>query len=270
MFRERGGGLQPRAPVLLRFSSEADWESRCNGQSPTNSSRAARRQPVQWRRCRYSSSGIRCLSCSKSSRMGCCFLSAASLGENRPHSQARMVGGKNPFRSAGPEAVKERENGGPGQFPVAVMENLCAPYTLIEREDCAPQKREGRSRGIENLKPAAEGGRIRHAIRIFHRWRRRFQGTAFDKVAPQRLTAGDQAVMGVGQRKHRQEGNCLFARSADTAPNRDPVMVFVMSLLLPAAMPNDRILRANGAPANDYFRASLRPIGFQLALRRGK
>jgi hypothetical protein len=28
---------------------------------------------------------------------GCCFLSAASLGENRPHSQARMVGGKKPF-----------------------------------------------------------------------------------------------------------------------------------------------------------------------------
>src|SRR6266566_2684364 len=28
------------------------------------------RQPVQWRRCKYSSNGIRCLSCSKSSRMG--------------------------------------------------------------------------------------------------------------------------------------------------------------------------------------------------------
>jgi hypothetical protein len=76
--------------------------------------------------------------------------------------------------------------------------------------------------------------------------------------------------MGVGQRKHRQEGNRIFARSADTAPNRDPVMVFVMSLLLPAAMPNDRILRANRTPANDYFRASLRPIGLQLALSRGK
>src|SRR5713226_7156126 len=35
------------------------------------------------------------------------FLSAASLGENRPHSQARMVGGKNPFRSAGAKSVGE-------------------------------------------------------------------------------------------------------------------------------------------------------------------
>ena len=138
--------------------------------------------------------------------------------------------------------MKERENSGPGQLPVAMMENLSAPDTLIERQDCAPQEREGRSRGIQNLKPAAKGGRIRHAIGIFYRRRRRFQGTAFDKVAPQRLTAGDQAVMGVRQRKHRQEGNRIFAGSADTAPNRDPVMVFVMSLLLPAAMPNDRIL----------------------------
>jgi hypothetical protein len=150
------------------------------------------------------------------------------------------------------------------------MENLSAPDTLIERQHCAPQEREGRLRGIQNLKPAAEGGRIRHVIGIFHRRRRRFQGTAFDKVAPQRFTAGDQAVMGVGKGKHGQEGNRLFARSANTAPNRDPVMVFVMRLLLPAAMTNDRILRANRAPANDSFRASLRPIGFQLALRRGK
>jgi hypothetical protein len=47
-------------------------------------------------------------------------------------------------------------------------------------------------------------------------------------------------------------------------------MLFVMSLLLAEAMTNDRILRANWAPANDYFCASLRPIGFPLALRRGK
>src|SRR6266481_2907605 len=92
---------------------------------------------------------------------------------------------------------------------------------------------------------------------IFHRRCRRFQGTAFDKVAPQRLTAGDQAVMAVGKRKHGQEGNRLPARSADTATNRNPVMLFVMSLLLAAAMTNDRILRANWAPANDYFCASL-------------
>ena len=166
--------------------------------------------------------------------------------------------------------VKEREDNGPAQLPITWTENLSARDPLSERPDCISQEREGRPGGIQNLKPAAEGGRIRHAIGIFHRRCRRFPGTPFDKVAPQRLTAGYQAVMAVGKRKDGQESNRLFARSTDTAPNRDPVMVFVMSLLLPPAMTNDRILRANWTLANDNFCASLRPIGFQLALRRGK
>jgi hypothetical protein len=86
---------------------------------------------------------------------------------------------------------------------------------------------------------------------IFYEWRSRFPGTALDKVAPQRLTAGDQAVMAVGKRKHGQEGNRLATRSADAAPNRDPIMLFVMSLLLSTTMTSDRILRANWAPANN-------------------
>jgi hypothetical protein len=151
----------------------------------------------------------------------------------------------------GPKTLEKWENCGPGQLPIAVAENLSAPDPLIERLDCASQEREGWPRGIQNPKPAAEGGRIRHAMGIFYRRRRRFPGTALDKVAPQRLTAGDQAVMAVRKRKHGQEGNRLATRSADAAPNRDPVMVFVMSLLPPAAMTSDRILRANWAPAND-------------------
>ena len=77
-----------------------------------------------------------------------------------------------------------KENSGPGQLPIAVTENLYAPDPLIERLDCMSQEREGRPRGIQRPKPAAEGGRIRHAMRILHRGRRRFQRTAFDKVAP--------------------------------------------------------------------------------------
>ncbi len=170
----------------------------------------------------------------------------------------------------GPKTLEKWENSGPGQLPIAGTENLSAPDPLIERLDGASQQREGRPRGIQRPKPAAEGGRIRHAMGIFHRRCRRFPGTAFDKVAPQRLTAGDQAVMAVGKRKHGQEGNRLLARSADTATNRNPVMLFIMSLFLAAAMTNDRILRANWTPANDYFCASLGSIGFPLALRRGK
>jgi len=76
--------------------------------------------------------------------------------------------------------------------------------------------------------------------------------------------------MAVGKRKYGQEGNRRTARSAEAAPNRNPVMVFVVSLFAAMAMTNDRIARANWAPANDYFYASLRPIGVQLALHRGK
>jgi hypothetical protein len=118
--------------------------------------------------------------------------------------------------------------------PDAGAENFSPPDALIERLDGASQEREGRLRGIQGLKPAGEGGSIRHAIGIFHRRRRGFPGTAFDKVPPQRLTAGDQ--MAVGKRIGWEKGNRQMARSAETAPNRDPVVVFVMSLLVSAAM----------------------------------
>jgi len=91
---------------------------------------------------------------------------------------------ENLLDSQRPETVKERENSGPGQWRIAVAENLSTLDPWIERLDNASQEREGRLRGIQNLKPAAEGRRIRHAMRVLHRGRRRFQGTAFDKVAP--------------------------------------------------------------------------------------
>ena len=85
------------------------------------------------------------------------------------------------------------------------------------------QARKRRPRGIQTPEPPAQGGRIGYAIGVFDRGRRVLPATALDEVAPQRLTAGDQAVMAVGKRKHRQEGNRLAARTADPRPNRDPL-----------------------------------------------
>lgn len=166
--------------------------------------------------------------------------------------------------------VEKRANGGPGQVPIAVVESLSAPNPLVDCPDRTSQERKGWPRGIQRPKPAAEGGRSCHTIGIFHRRRRRFPGAALDKVAPQRRTAGDQAVVAIGKREGRQEGDGLAARCADAAPNRNPVVVFVMRLFAATTMTNDRILQANRAAANDYFSASLRPISFQLALRGGK
>jgi hypothetical protein len=75
--------------------------------------------------------------------------------------------------------------------------------------------------------------------------------------------------MAVGKRKHRQEGNRLAARTADPTPNRDPVMLFVMSLFPSTTVPYHRISHANRTPAEDSFRR-FGPIGFQLALRHGE
>ena len=165
--------------------------------------------------------------------------------------------------------AEKRENGTPGQLPIAVAENLSAPDPCIDRCERASQEGIGRLRRIQIPKPAAEGGRVGYTIGILHRRRRRFPGTALDKVAPQRRTASDQAVMSVRKREHRQEGNRLAANTAPPPPNSDPVGVFVMSLFLAAAMTDDRIAPANRALAEDHG-GGRRPIRFELALRRGK
>jgi hypothetical protein len=103
-------------------------------------------------------------------------------------------------------------------------------------------------------------------MRIFHRRCGLLPGAACDKETPQRLTASDQAVMAVGNRKHRQEGNRLAARTADPTPNRDPVMLFVMSLFPSTTVPHHRISHANRTPTQNFFRR-FGPIGFQLTLR---
>src|SRR5712692_1868970 len=143
-----------------------------------------------------------------------------------------------------------------------VAESSSGPDSFVERLDGASQIAERRPRAIQCTKPAAKSARVGHAMRIFHRWSGRLPATAFDKVAPQRRTARDQAVVGIGKRERRQEGHGLTAGTADAASNLNPVMVFVMSLFAATTMTNDRISRANRAPANNPFRASLRPISF--------
>jgi hypothetical protein len=181
-----------------------------------------------------------------------------------------MVGERKFLDSEGPITVEKRTNGGPGQVPIVVVKKRSVADPLMDCLDRTSQEGEGRPRGIQIPKPAAEGGRSRHTIGIFYRRGRRFPGTALDKVAPQRRTAGDQAVVAIGEGEGRQEGNGLAARSADAAPNLNPVMVFVMSLFAAATMTNDRILQANRAAAKNYFCGSIRPSSFQIAMHRGK
>ena len=122
---------------------------------------------------------------------------------------------------------------------ITVAEDFTAPDPSVDRCERASQDKVERLRGIQIPKPAAERGRVGHAIGILHRRCRRFPGTALHKIAPQRLAAGDQAVMRVRERKQRQEGDRLPARLADTSPDLNPVVVFIMSLFAAATMAND-------------------------------
>ena len=190
--------------------------------------------------------------------------------DGRPHSQARMVGGEVFLDPQRPETAKKREDGGPGQLQIAVTEDFSSPDPCIDSRERASQGGVEWLRGVQIPKPAAERGRVGHAIGILHRRCRRFPRTVLDKVAPQRFTAGDQAVMRIRERKPRQEGNRFAARSADTSPDFDPVVVFIMSLFAAATMANDRVQQTNRALADELFCACFGPLGFRVALPCGK
>ena len=181
-----------------------------------------------------------------------------------------MVGGEIFLNPQWPEATEKWEDGAPGQLQITVAEDLSAADPSIDRRERASQGGVERLRRIQLPKPAAERGRVGHTMGILHRRCRRFPGTVLDKVAPQRLTAGDQAVMRVRERKPRQAGDRLAARLADASPDRNPVMIFIMSLFAAPTMANDRVPPTNWALADEPFCAGLRPIGWQVALRCGK
>lgn len=120
------------------------------------------------------------------------------------------------------------------------------------------------------MEPSAQSGRISHTPGIFGIGRRGFPVVTFHKVAPQGLTASDEAVVGIGWGEGRQECERLPAQIAETAANRNPVMIFVMGLFAPAAMADDRIAQTNGALAKDRASTRFDPIDLEVVLRGRK
>src|SRR5215472_11989424 len=138
--------------------------------------------------------------------------------------------------SQGPVTRQKGEERRPAEWQRAVMENLPSLKPLAHRMDGAPQTGKREPRGIQTAKPAAERGGIGHALGIFDRGRRCFQRTAFQEATAQRLTASDQAVVGIRERERRQEGEGLVARLATSAPHPNPIVILVMSLLAAPAV----------------------------------
>ena len=129
------------------------------------------------------------------------------------------------------------------------------------------EKRKSRLGAVQSVSPAAKRGSIGHAVGVFECRRRLLPGTMLHKAPPQCLTARQQTVMGVRERKQREEGEGLPATGAATATDPDPVVVFIVGLLAAASMADDRIALTHGAAPQDDLSAVCGPVGFELVQR---
>ena len=132
------------------------------------------------------------------------------------------------------------------------------------------EKRKGRLRAVQSVGPAAKRGRIGHAIRIFERRRCLFPGRVLHKASPQCLTARQQTVVRVGERKQREKSEGIPATGAATAADADPVVMLIVCLLAAASVADDRIAFTSGAAPQDDLVAVYGPVVFDLVWWDGK
>ena len=123
---------------------------------------------------------------------------------------------------------------------------------------------------VQAVGPAAKCGRIGHAIRICERRCCLFPGAMLHQAPPQCLTARQQTVVRVRERKARQEGEGLPTTGATAAPDVNPVVMLIVRLLAAASMADDRIAFTNGAPPQHDFGAACGPIGREQLVRRDR
>ena len=168
-----------------------------------------------------------------------------------------------------PKDSQKAKHSRPRQAQRTVSELLPTSQPLLYGFKSASQKRKPR-RGIQAAAPAAEGGRVRNAIRIFQRWGGAFPRVVLHKTLSQRLTTRDQTVMGIRKGERGKETESMFAELAEPAVVLDPVVNVVMRLLAPPAMADDRMAQTQRTPARDRFRITRRPVETWLAIIRRK
>ncbi len=141
---------------------------------------------------------------------------------------------------------------------------------MSDAEERLAEKGKSRLGAVQSVNPAAKRGSIGHAVRVFERRRGLLPGTMLHQAPPQCLTARQQTVMGVRERKQREEGEGLPATTAATAPNPDPIVVCIVRLLAATSVADDQVASTNRTSPQDDFGAVRRPIGFQLVWRDAK
>ena len=126
------------------------------------------------------------------------------------------------------------------------------------------QKRSRRLGGVQTTRPTAESGRVGYPVGILEGGHGLLPGAILCKAPPQGSGTSQQAVVGVRQRKPRQEGESLPAIRAATAPDPNPIVILIVGLLTAAAVANDGIALANRAAPQYDLVAVLSPMGFEL------
>ena len=76
--------------------------------------------------------------------------------------------------------------------------------------------------------------------------------------------------MGVRQGESRKESEGLVAESTDAAANFDAVVIFIMGLFAPPAVPDNRIAQAFWTTARDLFLTGSSPVENWVARIRAK
>lgn len=170
-----------------------------------------------------------------------------------------MVGEEKFFsETQGPENLQNRSQ--PRQRPSFVIGRIAARQPVSHAS----------VRFVEPVGPAAECGGIGHAIWIFECRRRLFPGGMLHKAPLQCLTARQQTVVRVRERKQRQKREGLLATGAAAATDANPVVMLIMGLLAAASVADDRIAFTNRASPQDDLVAVSGPIVFALVRRDGK
>jgi hypothetical protein len=192
----------------------------------------------------------------------------ASVGDCCQHFQARMVGGGIFSEPQRPENLQNRSQ--PGQRPSLVIGGIATRQPVSHAGERLVEKGKCRLGAVQAVGPAAKCRRIGHAIRICERRRCLFPGAVLHQAPPQCLTARQQTVVRVRERKTREKGEGPPTTGAATATDTNPVMMFIVRLLAAASVADDRITFTSGTSPQDDLRAARGPIRLELVRRGGK
>ena len=114
---------------------------------------------------------------------------------SRAMAEPRMVGERIFLYAHRPENFESRND--PGQWCCSLSARLTTLQPVSHASHSVRQKRKCRLRIVQTLRPAANRGGIRYAIRILELRHCSFPRTMFHKASKQCLAARHQAVMSV-------------------------------------------------------------------------